>query len=51
VKGWAALHAGGNATTAQFIAYVDTVTGKKLDPMLNAWLYKPGKPPYPKPMS
>ncbi|HKE63117.1 MAG TPA: M1 family metallopeptidase [Micromonosporaceae bacterium] len=47
VRGWAQLHAGGNATTAEFIAYADQVSGRSLDTFLHAWLYERGKPAYP----
>jgi aminopeptidase N len=47
IRGWARLHAGGNATTAEFIAYADQVSGRSLDASLRSWLYAPGKPPYP----
>ena len=47
IRGWAQLHAGGDATTAEFIAYVDQVSGRSLDAFLRSWLYTPGKPPYP----
>jgi aminopeptidase N len=50
VRGWARDHAGGNVTTAQFIAYADQVSGKKLDGFFQAWLYENGKPPYPRPL-
>jgi aminopeptidase N len=48
VRGWAQLHAGGNATTAEFIAYADRVSGRSLDSFLHSWLYASGTPPYPK---
>lgn len=47
IRGWAADHAGQNVSTAEFIAYVDQVTGKKLDDFLQAWLYEGSVPPYP----
>lgn len=47
VRGWAQAHAGGNATTAEFIAYADQVSGRSLDSFFREWLYLPGKPPYP----
>ena len=51
VRGWARKYAGGNATTAQFIAFADQVSGKSLDSFLHTWLYVRGTPPYPKPLS
>jgi aminopeptidase N len=50
IRGWARKYAGGNATTAQFIAYADQVSGKSLDSFLKTWLDDPGKPPYPQPL-
>ena len=50
IRGWAQLHAGGDATTAEFIAYADRVSGHSLDTFLRTWLYTPGKPPYPQPL-
>jgi aminopeptidase N len=47
VRGWAKLHAGGNATTAEFVAYANDISGRSLDSFLHAWLYDSGKPPYP----
>jgi aminopeptidase N len=47
IRGWAQLHAGGDATTAEFIAYAGQVSGRSLDAFLRSWLYTPGKPPYP----
>ncbi len=50
IRGWAQLHAGGDATTAEFIAYADQVSGRSLDAFLRSWLYTSGKPPYPQPL-
>jgi aminopeptidase N len=50
IRGWAQLHPGGDATTAEFIAYADHVSGHSLDAFLRSWLYAPGKPPYPQPL-
>jgi aminopeptidase N len=50
VRGWARDHANENATTAEFIAYADRISGRSLDAFFRAWLYTPGKPPYPQPM-
>jgi aminopeptidase N len=50
LRGWAQKYAGGNATTAEFIAYADAVSGKSLDSFLQRWLDQPGTPPYPKPL-
>ena len=41
----ASTRAGGNGTTAQFIALAEQVSGRDLDAALfNTWLYAPGKP-------
>jgi aminopeptidase N len=50
VRGWSRLHANGNATTAEFIAYAGEESGRSLDGFLRSWLYTPGKPPYPHPL-
>jgi len=50
VRGWAKLHAGGNATTAQFIAYADRISGKSVDTLIHSWLDTRGTPPYPQPL-
>ncbi|HKD97212.1 MAG TPA: M1 family metallopeptidase [Micromonosporaceae bacterium] len=47
VRGWPAERQFGNATTADFIAYADRVSGLSLDAFLHKWLYEPGTPPYP----
>jgi aminopeptidase N len=51
IRGWAKLHAGGDATTAEFIAYADRVSGHSLDTFLRGWLCTSGKPPYPQPLN
>jgi len=51
LKGWPVAHRFGNATTAQFIAYAEQISGRNLDALFHAWLYTAGKPPYPTPMS
>jgi aminopeptidase N len=50
IRGWAQLHAGGDATTGEFIAYTDQISGRSLDAFLHSWLYERGKPPYPQPL-
>ncbi|MEU8821693.1 M1 family aminopeptidase [Actinoplanes sp. NPDC048796] len=44
IKQWATTHAGGNVTTAQFIALAERVSGQQLDDLFTAWLYTPSKP-------
>jgi aminopeptidase N len=38
VKKWPRVHAGGNATRAQFLAWVEKETGEELSTFFNAWL-------------
>jgi aminopeptidase N len=45
IRGWAATKSGGNATTEEFIAYAEEVSGQELDELFNTWLYTPVKPP------
>jgi aminopeptidase N len=49
VKDWAAKKQDGNATTAEFIALAEQVSGKNLKSFFDPWLYKAAKPPYPRP--
>ncbi|WP_290870405.1 M1 family metallopeptidase [Hamadaea sp.] len=47
LKKWAEQKAGGVATTEEFIALAEQVSGKQLDALFQAWLYgtkKPAKP-------
>lgn len=44
LRDWAAQHAHGNATTAQFIALAEAESGAQLDDFFRVWLYEPGKP-------
>lgn len=50
VRGWAQAKAGGNATTAEFVAYAGRVAGRPLEAYLHPWLYDDGVPPYPTPL-
>jgi aminopeptidase N len=47
LKAWPAEHRNGNATTADFIAAAERVSGKDLDPLFQTWLYGTAKPPHP----
>lgn len=47
VRGWAAEHRHGNASTAQFTAYVEEKSGRDLDAVWDAWLYGGTRPPLP----
>ena len=44
LKRWTALHAGGNVSTAQFIALAQRVSGQNLDGFFKTWLFTPSKP-------
>jgi aminopeptidase N len=35
---------GGNATTEEFIAFAEQVSGQQLDELFTTWLFTPGKP-------
>jgi aminopeptidase N len=48
IQAWAAQRKYGNGSTAQFIGLAESMSGKALGPMFTAWLYTPGRPPYPK---
>ncbi|WP_078916917.1 M1 family metallopeptidase [Streptomyces sp. NRRL S-813] len=48
VQGWAAAHRHGNATTAEFTAYVEKkAPGKDFSEIWKDWLYGDGKPAHP----
>ncbi|GLW30488.1 M1 family metallopeptidase [Actinoplanes regularis] len=44
IRTWVAQHRYGNATTAQFTALAEQISGKDLDALFQAWLYTPSKP-------
>jgi aminopeptidase N len=44
VRGWAAVKSGGNATTDEFIAFAEQVSGQQLDELFEIWLFTAGKP-------
>jgi aminopeptidase N len=44
LRRWATVHRYGNAGTNQFIALSEAVSGQRLRPLFNRWLYRPGKP-------
>lgn len=44
LRDWYALHRDGNATTAQFIALAERVSGQDLRHFFAVWLDQPGKP-------
>jgi aminopeptidase N len=41
---WYARHRYGNASTEEFIALAEQVSGRELDDFIRIWLYTPGKP-------
>ncbi|MPZ85864.1 MAG: M1 family peptidase [Actinophytocola sp.] len=45
LKTWAAKHKYGTATTAEFIALAERISGRSLDSLFTTWLYTQGKPP------
>ncbi|MFI9803480.1 M1 family metallopeptidase [Streptomyces sp. NPDC052301] len=47
LRAWAAGHQGGHGTTAQFVRLAGQLSGKRLEPLLHAWLYGKGKPNLP----
>lgn len=44
LRAWTAEHAYGNATTEQFIALAEQVSGRSLDDLFQRYLYERGKP-------
>ena len=48
VKTWAAEKRDGTATTAEFVALAERISGKQLDALFDAWLYGTKKPALPK---
>ena len=44
LRTWVAQHQYGTATTKQFIALSEQVSGQNLDSFFQTWLYTPGKP-------
>jgi aminopeptidase N len=49
LKNWAAEKANGNATTPEFVALAERVSGKQLDSLFQAWVYGKKRPPRPTP--
>lgn len=45
LKRWVAKKKYGTATTAEFIALAEKISGKQLDNVFTTWLYTKGKPP------
>ena len=44
IRGWAAAKSGGNATTDEFIALAEQVSGRQLDELFETWLFTASKP-------
>ncbi len=44
LRGWAEEKAGQTATTPEFIAFAEEVSGEELDELFTAWLFTPGRP-------
>jgi aminopeptidase N len=44
LREWAASQAGDTATTEEFIALAEGVSGQELDDLFTAWLYTAGRP-------
>ncbi|MFB6810478.1 M1 family metallopeptidase [Streptomyces sp. NPDC056387] len=49
LRGWAADHRYGNASTADFTAYAERTTGHDLKKVWDVWLYGEGRPGQPSP--
>ena len=49
LRGWPTVHRYGNASTADFIAFAERVSGRNLDGFFHTWLYSSGKPDLPLP--
>jgi aminopeptidase N len=47
LKDWAAQKKNANATTPEFIALAERLSGKELDQLFNDWLYGTSRPPRP----
>jgi aminopeptidase N len=43
-RAWATRKAGGNGTTAEFVALAEQISGQQLDELFQTWLFTPGKP-------
>jgi aminopeptidase N len=44
MRRWAAIHRGGDATTAQFVRLSERISGERLDGLFDAWLFSGEKP-------
>jgi aminopeptidase N len=48
LREWVAAHRYGNATTADFVALAQRISGRDLKALFDAWLYGKTVPPYPR---
>jgi aminopeptidase N len=44
LRAWTSEHRYGNVTTEQFIDLAERLSGKDLDPLFDAWLFRPERP-------
>jgi aminopeptidase N len=44
IKGWATEHAGTAVSTAQFVDYAESVSGRDLTELFDTWIFTAGKP-------
>ncbi len=44
LRGWAETKAGQTATTPEFTAFAEEVSGQELDELFSTWLFTPGRP-------
>jgi aminopeptidase N len=51
LRAWTAEHRHGHATTEEFIKHAERISGHKLQPLFQEWLYKSGKPTKPEPIA
>ncbi len=47
LRQWTSRFRNGNATTEDFMALAEEVSGADLDALFDAWLFQPGLPPFP----
>jgi len=44
LRRWTTRNAGGNVSTADFVALAERISGRQLDAFFTTWLYTPSKP-------
>jgi aminopeptidase N len=49
LRTWTARFHNGNATTEDFVALAEEISGEQLDDFFESWLYEPGLPELPSP--